>query len=107
MAIKFYLKNHWGVGKAALGFGSDWIRTLVSMATDRSHMSYNGENVVHTLAPSFLAHLSRRLKDELIVYQSSCHLAVCLCVSVNIFKLEYLRNQWANRNEILSEPSLG
>ena len=32
-------------------------------------------------------------------------LAVCLCV--NIFKLEYLRNQWANLNEILSEPSLG
>ena len=31
---------------------------------------------------------------------------VSVCVSVNIFKLEYLRNQWANRNEILSEPSL-
>ena len=53
----------------------------------------------------FLAHLSQRLKGELIVYQSSCRLSVCLCV--NIFKLEYLRNQWANRNEILSEPSLG
>ena len=35
--------------------------------------------------------------------------SVCLsvCVSVNIFKLEYLRNQWADRNEILSEPPLG
>ena len=57
----------------------------------------------------FLAHLSRRLKGELIVYQSSCRLAVCLsvCLCVNIFKLEYLCNQWANRNEILSEPSLG
>ena len=33
---------------------------------------------------------------------------MCVCVqSVNIFKLEYLRNQRANRNEILSEPSLG
>ena len=40
--IKFYLKHHWGRGKAALGLGSDWIRTLVSM-----------ENVVNTLAPSF------------------------------------------------------
>ena len=30
-----------------------------------------------------------------------------VCVSVNIFKLEYLRNQWVNCNEILSEPSLG
>ena len=25
-----------------------------------------------------------------------------VCVSVNIFKLEYLHNQWANLNEILS-----
>ena len=38
---------------------------------------------------SLLAHLSRRLKGELIVYQSSCRLSVCL--SVNIFKLVYLR----------------
>ena len=58
---------------------------------------------------TFLAHLSRRLKGELIVYQSSCRLAVCVavCLCVNIFKLEYLRNQWATRIEILSEPSLG
>ena len=35
---------------------------------------------------------------------SGC-VSVCLCV--NIFKLEYLHNQWANRNKILSEPSLG
>ena len=65
----------------------------------------------------FLAHLSRSLKGELIVYQSSRRLSVCLCVcesvclcvclSVNIFKFEYLRNQWANRNQILSEASLG
>ena len=30
-----------------------------------------------------------------------------VCVSVNIFKLKYLRNQWANRYELLTEPSLG
>ena len=46
---------------------------------------------------------------ELIVYQSSRRLSVCLsgcvsvCLSVNICKLEYLHNQWANRNQILSE----
>ena len=28
-------------------------------------------------------------------------------MSVNIFKLEYLRNQWANCKEILSEPHWG
>ena len=46
-----------------------------------------------------------KAQGELIVYQSSRRLSVCL--SVNIFKLEYLCNQWANRNKILSEPSLG
>ena len=30
-----------------------------------------------------------------------------MCLCVYIFKLEYLNNQWANRNEILSEPSMG
>ena len=33
VAIKFYQKHHWGGGKVASGFGSGWIRTLVSMAT--------------------------------------------------------------------------
>ena len=37
IATKFYLKHHWGGGKAALGFEQDQIGTLVSMATDSSH----------------------------------------------------------------------
>ena len=37
IATKFYLKHHWGGGKAAVGFWQDRIRTLVSMATDSSH----------------------------------------------------------------------
>ena len=37
IAIKFYLKHHWGGGKASVGFDPDRIRTLVSMATDSSH----------------------------------------------------------------------
>ena len=43
------------------------------------------------------------------VYRLSVFVYVCVyvCVSVNIFKLEYLRNQWANHNQILSEASLG
>ena len=46
---------------------------------------------------------------ELIVYRSIRRPSVRPCVrpSVNIFKLKYLRNQWANRNQILSEASLG
>ena len=52
----------------------------------------------------FLAHLSRRLISELIVYPVELS---SVCLSVNIFKLEYLRNQWANRSQILSEASFG
>ena len=37
IAIKFYLKHHWGGRNAALAYGPDRIRILVSMATDTSH----------------------------------------------------------------------
>ena len=74
------------------------------------HQSFDSMNplistVRENMVLIFLAHLRRRLKGELIVYQSSRRL--CVCLSVNIFKLEYLRNQWANLYEILSELSLG
>ena len=37
IAIKFYLKHHWGGGKGAWGLGADQSRTLVSMAADSSN----------------------------------------------------------------------
>ena len=37
IATIFYLRHHWGGGKAAFGFGPDRFRTLVSMATESSH----------------------------------------------------------------------
>ena len=37
IATKHCLKQHWGGGKAAFGFGPDRIKTLVTMATDSSH----------------------------------------------------------------------
>ena len=43
IATKFYLKHHWVGDKDALGFGPDQIRTLVSMATDSSHMVIMGK----------------------------------------------------------------
>ena len=43
IVTKFYLNNHWGGGKAALGFGPDRIGTLESMATDSSHMVIMGK----------------------------------------------------------------
>ena len=53
----------------------------------------------------FLAHLSQRLRGELIVYRSSRRPSVR--ASVYTFKHEYLCNQLADLNEILSEASLG
>ena len=43
IAIKFYLKHHWGGGKAASGFWPDQIGTLVSMVTDSSHRVIMGK----------------------------------------------------------------
>ena len=43
IVIKFHLKHYWGGGFAALGFGPDRIRTLVSMATDSSHRVMMGK----------------------------------------------------------------
>ena len=43
IVIKFHLEYHWGGGLFVLGFGSsDWIITLVSMATDSSHGAIMG-----------------------------------------------------------------
>ena len=43
ITIKFYLKYHWDGGKAALCFGADQIRTLVSMATVNFHRVIMGK----------------------------------------------------------------
>ena len=50
-----------------------------------------------------------KAQGELIINGSSRRLCVCVsvCMSVDIFKLEYLSNQWTNRNDILTEPLLG
>ena len=54
IATRFYLKHHWGWGKAALGLGLDRIRILISMATDSSHRVILGKNLVATLTPLLL-----------------------------------------------------
>ena len=43
IATKFYLKHHWGEGRAALGSGPDGFGALVSMATDSSHRVIMGK----------------------------------------------------------------
>ena len=54
ITTKFYLKHHWGGGKAALGFDADQIRTLVSMATDSSHRVIMRKKGVITFSRLFL-----------------------------------------------------
>ena len=39
------MKYVFGDGKVASGFGADWIKTLVSMATDSSHRTIMGKTV--------------------------------------------------------------
>ena len=53
IAIKFYLKHHWGGGKASVGFDPDLIRTLVSMATDSSHRVIMGKRLHHVFLNAF------------------------------------------------------
>ena len=45
IVTKVHQKHYWGGGLAALGFGPDQIRTLVSMATDSSHRVIMGKTL--------------------------------------------------------------
>ena len=55
----------------------------------------------------FLAHLSRRLRGELLVYQWLRRLSSVVRPSVNIFKHLLLWNHWANWTQISCGDSLG
>ena len=70
--------------------------------------SYRPTVVLNVIA-AFFSSSEPKAHGELIVYRSIRRPLVRASVraSVNIFKLEYLRNQWANCNQILSEASLG
>ena len=54
IGMKFYLKHHWGGGKASVGFDIDRIRILVSMATDSSRSVIMGKNGVITFSRMLL-----------------------------------------------------
>ena len=53
ITVIFYLKHHWAWGKAPVGFDSDWIRTLVSMATNSSHRDIMGKRCHHVFSNVF------------------------------------------------------
>ena len=74
-------------------FGEIRPRTVELAALERLEKfpyTYNGRNVVTTLASSFLAHQSRRLRRELKGKDSSRHPSGCHCVCVHTIKHEYL-----------------
>ena len=50
---KFYLKHHWGEGKASVDFDPDRIRTLLSMATDSSHRVIMEKRCHHIFSNAF------------------------------------------------------
>ena len=52
--MKLYQTHHLDEGKAALGFEPDWIKTLISMATDSSHRVI----MEKTVLPLFLSFFS-------------------------------------------------
>ena len=45
IVVKLHLEHHWDRGLDALGFGSDRIRTQVSMVTDSSHRVIMGKTL--------------------------------------------------------------
>ena len=53
IAIK-YLNHHWVGGKAAIGLGPAWIRTLVSMATNSFHRVIMAKTVLPLFSTVFI-----------------------------------------------------
>ena len=82
ITIKFYLKHHWGGRKAALGFGANQIRTLVSMATDSSHRVIMGKRA---LLPR-----KRWLRPDMTEKLLTGMLSLNTNKQTNTFELEYL-----------------
>ena len=83
-----------GRGKAALGFWPDRIGTQVSMATDSSHRVIMGENLVSTLAPSFLIGSSSYLQvtRTTIISQTSLNFSQIRPRTAELAALKRLKN---------------
>ena len=53
ITIKFYQKHHWDGGKGCFWFWPDWIKALVSMATNSSHSVIMEKMVLPLFLSSF------------------------------------------------------
>ena len=87
--IKFHQKHHWGGGLTALGFRLVRIRTLVSMATDRSHRVIMGESCDHSSSFIFSSP-EPKAQGELIGRDSSRRPSVCESVRRYIHTFKHI-----------------
>ena len=80
ITMKFYQKHHLDGRKAALGYRPDWIKTLVSMATDGSHRVIMEKTVLPLFMPP-------TLKKWGTYWFRLVRVCVCVCVYVFMFEI--------------------
>ena len=96
ITMKFYQKHHLDGRKAALGFGPDWIKTLVSMATDSSHRVIMEKTVLPLFMPP-------TLKKWGTYWFHLVRVCVCVCMySCSRYRLETscMDSSWKNSRHI-------
>ena len=93
ITTKFYLKHHWSGEKAALDFGLDRIRTLVSMATESSHRVIM-EKTVSTFSQLFFIRSFSYLQVMITCMrtQRCLHFGLLRPLTAELAALERLKN---------------
>ena len=93
ITTKYYLKHHWGRGKAAFGFGPDRIRSLVSMATENSH-SVLIEKMVSPLPSTVIIRSFSYLQVMMTCMRAQTSLSFGLLepLTAELAALEHLKN---------------
>ena len=86
---------------------TDWLEVSCAQTCCELEQLSNTTDTIYLNNFCILAHLSRRLEGELLVYPLSGVRPLSLSSVVHNFKHEYLCIQWADHNGILSEASLG
>ena len=94
ITTKFYLKHHWGGGKAALGFDADQIRTLVPMATDSSHRVIMGKSASSRFLDCLIGSFSYlQVMRTWIKAWMSLNLGQIPPLTMELAALEHLKNR--------------
>ena len=116
IAIKFYLKQHWVVRKAALGFGADRCITPLYMATDSFHRVIMGKTVsplfsvvFHPIPFKRTCMKSRTISKFSQIRQPTAELdcqssLLYLQLTRTCYNLERVRNSARSDNQAALEP---